>query len=242
MSRTPLVEAGPRLEARAAAERQGRWRSRVRRTGIALGVVVPLAVLAWVLLGSPLLAVRTVEVVGEHRLRAAEVVGAADVRAGTPLARVDTAAVVRRVEQLAPVAHVSVTRAWPHTLTITVVERVPVVALAQDGTYGLLDRDGVEVARVASAPRGLYRLTSSSPDATAAALAVLDHLPRSITGRLGSLRAPSPDQVTLVLRDRRQVLWGGPEDGATKASAVLALLRLPGTVYDVSAPGVASRR
>jgi cell division protein FtsQ len=56
------------------------------------------------------------------------------------------------------------------------------------------------------------------------------------------VRAPSPEQVTLVLRDGRQVLWGGPVDGATKASAVLALIGMPGHVYDVSAPGVVTTR
>ncbi len=242
MSRTPLVEAGPRLRARAEAERSVRRHARLRRAGLGLAVAVPLALLGWLLLSSSVLAVRTVAVTGESRLPAAQVVAAAQVSPGTPLARVDIAAVVRRVERLAPVARAEVTRSWPHTLRITVIERVPVVALEGGGGFGLLDADGVEVARSATPPRGLFRLRSGSHEATASALAVLRDLPADITGRLGVLRAPTSEQVTLVLRDNRTILWGGPTDAATKASAVLALLRLPGTVYDVSAPGVVSRR
>ena len=86
------------------------------------------------------------------------------------------------------------------------------------------------------------KLESASTQATSAALRVLLGLPHALAGRLGELRAPTPEQVTLVLTDGRTVLWGGPVDGPTKASAVLALLHLPGTVFDVSAPGVATRR
>ena len=91
-------------------------------------------------------------------------------------------------------------------------------------------------------PRGVVPLVSSSPPATAAALAVLRSLPPALRARLGSVSATSAEQVTLLLADHRQVLWGGASDEATKAAAVMALLRMPGTVFDVSAKGVVTRR
>lgn len=243
MSRPPrVVPAGPRLAAKAAAQRRERRRELLRRARLVGAVVLPLVLTGWVVLASSLLAVKRVVVAGETRLSESQIARAAGIAPGTPLARVDTGAVARRVKALGPIASVTVSRRWPHALRVTVVERVPVVAVPHGKSLQLLDLHGVEVAEAATAPRGVYRLETTSPEATRAALAVLRTLPHGIAGRLGSLKATSPEQVTLVLRDGRQILWGGPADSAAKAAAVLALLRMPGTVFDVSAPGVATRR
>ena len=247
MSRPPrVVSATPRLAAQAREQRRERRRVLLRRAGWVAAGVLPLLLLAWVLLGSSMLAVDRVVVAGEKRLTAQQVEAAVDVAKGTPLARVDTAAVARRVRALGPVDAVSVTRSWPSVLRITVVERVPVVGVAREGKLALLDDHGVEVDRVAALPRGVFRLTVPSGDAevpsTRAALAVLQQLPKPLRDKLGSLRASSPEQVSLVLRDGRVVVWGSPADSAAKAAAVAALLRMPGRVYDVSSPGVVTRR
>lgn len=243
MSRQPrVVPAGPRLAARAAQERRGRRSVLLRRTGIAAAVLLPLLLLGWVVLASSLLAVDKVVVTGAVRLSEAEVIEAAGVRPGTPLARVDTGSVQRRVGALGAVRSVTVSRRWPDAVTVVVVERVPVVAVPHGRSLQLLDISGVQIAEVARIPRGVYRLETTSPAATKAALTVLHGLPRGIAGRLGSLRATSPEQVILVLRDGRQILWGGPVEAASKAAAVLALIRMPGTVFDVSSPGVVTRR
>jgi len=205
-------------------------------------VCLPLVVLGWVVLASSLLAVQRIVITGESRLSASQISQAVGVKEGTPLARVDTAAVTRRVRALAAVGSVTVSRGWPHALRVTVVERVPVVAVRHGSTWQLLDYSGTAVADVPVVPRGLFRLEAASPEATRAALTVLHGLPRGIAGRLGSLRATSPEQVTLVLRDGRRIVWGGPVNGAAKATAVLVLIRMPGTIFDVSAPGVVTRR
>jgi cell division protein FtsQ len=214
----------------------------LRRTGwVALGCL-PFAAAAWVLLGSQLLAVQKVSITGTGRVSVAQVRSLVDVAPGTPLARVDTGAVAARLRTLAPVASVSVSRRWPHELRISIVERV-VVAAKREGTgFVLLDGGGVRVATATAVPRGVVVLVSSSPAATTAALEVLRSLPAALRARLGSLQAPSAEQVTLLLADHRQVLWGGATDNAVKAAAVAVLLRMPGTVFDVSAKGVATRR
>ncbi len=45
------------------------------------------------------------------------------------------------------------------------------------------------------------------------------------------------DQITLVLRDGRQVLWGSAEESDAKARVLVALLKEPAASYDVSVPG-----
>ena len=195
---------------------------------------------------SPLLAVRTVAVSGTTRLSPEQVRAAADVVRGTPLARVDAAAVVRRVETLRAVAEVRVIRAWPSTLKLQVTERTPVVGVVTSSGVTLVDAAGMPFAVAPTLPAGVVRLQVAHPgpsdSTTRAALAVLASLPEPMRGRVRIVRAASPSSVTLVLRDGRRVLWGGVDDTALKAQAAEALLKMPGTVYDVSRPGVVTRR
>ena len=243
MSKLPrVVSAGPRLAERAASERRARRSSRLRRAGLVGAVLAPLALLGWVLLGSPLLDVEKVVVTGQSRLSEAQIADAAAVLDGTPLARVDTAAVKKRVGALAPVESVTVSRSWPDTIKVSVVERIPVLGVKDPAGVTLLDRSGAEIATVDRLPSGVLRLETGSDAATRAALSVVTGLPRNIAGRLTAVKAPTAEQVSLVLRDGRQVLWGGAVDGSTKAAAVMALLGKPGTFFDVSAPGVVTTR
>ena len=101
----------------------------------------------WALLGSRLLVVRSISVTGTHLVTRAQVLAAADVSLGTPLMRVNTAQVVRRVEAIRQVASASVTKDWPDHLAITIRERVPVVAVRMaGGGYDLVDRSGSSCA------------------------------------------------------------------------------------------------
>lgn len=247
MTRRPsVVHAAPRLAAKAQAERSVRRRRWAGRGGLALAVLLPLAVLGWVLLASPLLTVRAIEVRGTALLTPAQVRVAADVSAGTPLARVDADEVVRRVRALKPVADVTVGRSWPRTLTIRVVERRPVAALLDRSGITLVDADGVPFAPATAIPPGTVRLQVPNPGAadptTRSALKVLADLPPPLRTPLRIVRAASPSSVTLVLRDGRQVLWGGVGDTDQKVQAAVALLRMPGRVFDVSRPAVVTRR
>lgn len=239
-----VVLATPGLAARAAAERQDRSRRLMRRTCGGFAVVALLALLAWLLLGSSLLAVREVAVTGVSRLSAAQVRTVAGVQVGTPLARVDLAGVTVRVRSLSPVAEVRISRRWPHELRITVVERAAVAAVADGSRVLLLDATGTVIGPAAVLPRGLTRLRVPTPSgpATVAALGVLRGLPAPLRAQLAVVSAMTSDQVELLLRDGRRVVWGSPVAGAEKAAATLALLRLPGRTFDVSSPGVVTRR
>lgn len=245
-ARPPVVPAGPKLAARARVASRDRRTTLVRRTGLALAGVVPLALLGWLLLSSSWFAVRQVSVSGESRLTGQQVLAAAGVVPGTPLARLDTAAIAGRVRRLAPVAAVSVTRDWPHGVRLRVTERQAVAGVLQGSAITLLDARGVAFASGGSFPPGVVTLAVAQPGpgdpSTRAALAVLDVLPAALRSQLRSLSAASPEQVQLLLRDGRTVVWGGAEGAAQKVPAVVALLTLPGTVFDVSAPGVVTRR
>lgn len=241
-----VAPAGPRLAARAKAERslrRRRWRGRLLR---GLLLALPLAGLAWLLLASPVLAVDRVQVTGTERLTPAQVVEVAGVEPGTPLARTDVSGAAERVRSLEPVADVRVRRGWPSTVRVHVTERVAVAGVPRGDAVLLVDADGVGFAIEPGLPDGLPRVEVAAPatddPATRAALRVLLDLPPDLAGQVAVVRASTPSDVAFVLDDGRTVVWGAPGDTATKASAVAALLTKPGKVYDVSAPGVAVRR
>jgi cell division protein FtsQ len=217
-----------------------------------LGVI---AGVAWVLFDSQLLAVRSVAVTGARLVPASEVVAAANVPPGTPLARVNVAQVTQRVDAIRQVSSATVTKDWPDALTITIRERTPAVAVRMTGGgYDLVDPAGVIVRWAADKPAALpLYLTSVSGSAlrgdpgVATAAAVLAELPSWLRRSIASLTAGTAggsgqDQVTLYLRDGKTVLWGGTDQAAEKERELAILIRDPARYYDVSAPGTVVTR
>jgi cell division protein FtsQ len=207
-------------------------------------IVAILAGAAWALLGSSLLVVRHVVVSGNRLVPAAEVRRAAKIPAGQPLARVNTGAAVRRIEQIPAVLSATVGRSWPDTIVITVRERTPQLAVAANGGYDLVDQHGVTVRWAAAKPAGMPLLTAppavlrGSPEVGAAAL-VLRQLPPTLRQRILSISAASATAVTLHLRRGITVLWGAPSQAGEKAAELGLLLRTHARFYDVSDPGTA---
>jgi cell division protein FtsQ len=224
-------------------------RRRVAALLIGLVLLVGLGLGARVLLyDAGLLDVEEVRVAGAAAVPEADVRAAAAVAPGGPLAAVDTAAVATRVARLPPVESVQVDRSWPHTVTVTITERVPVAAVTTPQGPALVDRTGV-VYRGAGPP-DLPHLTTaprSGDPATVAAVAVLASLPDALRTQVASAGATvavpgAPGQVTLVMAGGEQVLWGDPERATEKAAALSALLTQPGTVYDVTSPDLPTIR
>ena len=222
------------------AER-GRVRRRTRL--VVLATVVTLALLAgaagWLVLGSSVLGARTVEVVGESRLTADDVVAQADVPAGRPLARLDTGAIADRVAGLAPVLRVSVDRDFPSTVRITVVERTAAAVKARGSGWVLVDRSGVAFDTVDKRPRGLPKISApvdEGPAALRATLDVLEALTPTVRDQVREVRAAGLEQVTLQLRRGRTVEWGSAERSDRKAAVLAVLLSRKAKVYDVTAP------
>jgi cell division protein FtsQ len=217
----------------------------VGRAGVVLAVVV---LLAWLLWGSPVLGVHRIQVDGAGSLTSAEVVDVAGIAEGTPLLRVDVDAAEARVARLPQVASVEVTRGWPRSVVITVVERVPVAVVEDDGTRSLVDADGVLFDTVTGdPPPGVVPLdvvhAGPGDRVTRAALSALVALPEQVRADVAVASATTPEDVTLTLADGTTVLWGSAEDVDDKAEVLVALLGQldsgaldPADEIDVSAP------
>ena len=210
----------------------------------AVAVMAIVVVAAWALLGSSLLVVRSVAVTGGAGVPTAEVLRAAGIAAGTPLVRVDTAAVARRVEQINQVQSAQVAVHWPDSVVITIRPRTPALAVAAGGGFDLVDRFGVVVSHVAARPAGMPLLdTTAAPaslrgsPAVGAAVTVLAGLPQRIRVLVRSVAAPSSDAVTLDLRGGVTVMWGGTGRAAAKAEELQILMPSRAKSYNVSDPG-----
>jgi cell division protein FtsQ len=210
-----------------------------------LAVVGLIGGAAWAVLGSRLLAVRSVMVTGTHLVSEAEVLKVAGIRLGTPLIRVNTSQIAGRVVTIRQVQSVQVTRSWPDRVLIAIRERTPALAVsAPGGGFDLVDPDGVTVLWAARRPARLplYVTTEAvgsllgDPDVAAAA-AVAAELPAQLRHSLASITAPNPDQVTLNLSNGITILWGSASDASAKAKELDLLMRTHARYYDVSAPG-----
>jgi len=253
----------PRIAARRAlvqAEEAEASSRGSRRLSVVAIVAVVLAVAGAGVLLSPLMSVRTLEVVGADRTSATAVRAASGLASGPPMVRIDQARVRSRIAALPWVGVVRLQRRWPSTVVVTVEERHPVaVAPCQAGAASscLVDASGRVLAAATSAPTiaaGLPRLAGTPPAGEpgtmlpgsargplAVAVALPDALRPLVLGVRGDgievtldLRAPgrdvSPPVVRLGAANRIP-------DKLTAAATVLARTSVNGVaVLDVRVP------
>ncbi|PRH79081.1 cell division protein FtsQ, partial [Streptomyces solincola] len=205
---------------------------------------------AWVLYGSSWLRVEATAVTGVRVLTPAQVEAAADVPEGAPLASVDTDAIARRLsEKLPRIETVDVSRSWPGTVELSVVERRPVLLAAERGGYTEIDATGTRYANVKRPPAGVPLLVVKpaasaslrrfgAEELTLSAVTVAGDLPRGPARETRRLTVVSYDSVTLELSRGRSVMWGSAENGAAKSRALTALMKAEprAKTFDVSAP------
>jgi cell division protein FtsQ len=232
--RPRTIDASVRL----AARRRQRLR---RRILVVAGVVVSLALVAgvlWVVFVSSAFAVTTVSVTGTSVLTADEVTAAAQVPLGTPMARLNTKAIVSRVTQLKAVASVTVTPSLPHRVTIAVKERTAVYAVSSSSGFDLVDAAGVPFTSVADAPKGLVvaSITGDDQRLRRDVATVVAAMPQALRDRAVLITAETPDSILIELSGGAEVVWGSADSSAQKAQVIAALLSVKASVYDVSSP------
>lgn len=232
-----LASSATRFRDRALARRRRPWR---RAAGWATALAV-VGSAGWVGGWTGVLGVREVRVSGVTGAEARAVRGLVTVPAGTPLARVDTAAVEAAVRERVTVAEVSVRRAWPQALEVDVVPRsAAIVVRNPQGRLQVVDATGVAFGVVRKAPAGVpvVQATGSramTPEAMHAALAFLEALPEDLESKVTAVTVSSANLVTFRMGARR-VVWGGEDAGEQKTRVLRALLTTKAEVIDVSAP------
>ncbi|AEA25008.1 Polypeptide-transport-associated domain protein FtsQ-type [Pseudonocardia dioxanivorans CB1190] len=233
----------------------------LRRRRIALLVVVLVLLgglatgVAYLLYGSGLADVEDVTVQGTLAVDRQQVLDAAAIPTGGPLVGVDTSDAEKRIAALPGVAAVSVDRDWPHTIAITVTERVAVMLADTPKGLMLVDKTGLPYEVAPEVPPALPRLdvgiagTVAPGDVqTTAGLDVLAALSDAVRGQVQTITVTPPastgaqPRIELALSDGRRVVWGTPDNGPRKAAVLAALLTEKGTVYDVASPDLPTIR
>ena len=239
----PAGSAGPAGPAKPAWRH---WRDRWKAAFFGLAAVALVAGVAWALLGSSFFVVRSVRTIGGGGIPRSQVLKAAAITLGTPLIRVDTGAVARRVERITQVQVARVTRSWPDAVVIWTKRRTAVFAVPDGYGFDLMDPFGV-VLGSAARPAGLVVLRSPGGPpgalrgnpAVRAAGTVVQGLPAWLRHRVTAVRASGTAGVTLFLRGGVTVVWGGTGRAADKAREMAILLRSGASYYDVSDPATA---
>ncbi len=232
-----LPSSRARFDARAARVRRRPW-------VLSALLAVVLAVVAggvWLVELSPVLVARTVRVEGVPTGDVAGIVGRAGVPIGTPLAKVNTLVIARRVILTASLAKVTVSRSWPSTVLISATPRVPVLAVKNpQGQVKVVDSQGVAYATVTSPPKGVPLINTvedpSSLESMRAAMSVLGALSSGQRDKVTRVTVLGPNMVTLKLGEVT-VVWGGASQPELKVKVMTALLRQKHVkTIDVSAP------
>lgn len=221
-----------------------RWLS-WRYLAAVVGLVAVVATAVWFVFFSTRLQVHRVEVSGNEVLTDDAVLQVAQVPTGEQLALVDLERAGNRVGALAEVLSVDVVRNWPDAVEIRVVERTAVAVVELGGRLRGLDAEGVVFRDFERVPPGTPRVRATSTtdsDALREAAAVVASLPEDLVTRVDHVEVETMDQITLVLRNGRRVLWGSAEDSEQKAQVLMVLLEEKGRVFDVSVPGSPTAR
>jgi cell division protein FtsQ len=193
--------------------------------------------------------VEGVTVTGAATVPVREILAAADVQLGRPLVAADTSGIAARVAKLPGVASVQVGRSWPHTLTIEIVERVPVATAQTPQGTELVDGSGVVYTGPMrpGLPRLSFGAVGPNDASTVAALAALAALPEQLRAQVLTVDVSvagegAGGQVMFGLTENRQVRWGTADRAADKAAVLAPLLTQPGKVYDVTSPDLPTIR
>jgi cell division protein FtsQ len=259
----PQVPVGPDLPPELALHRPGSGRRRRlwRRLRVPVAILAVLAILAgatWLVAFSPVLATRSVSVEGTVTLTPAQVLAAAKVPLGVPLARLDTTAIADRVAALAPVRSVSVTRHLPNSVEVRVTERTAAALIVGDtGIVQLVDTTGDLFPPPGAVPTDLPVVVDSGVAldvaAVQSAVTVLDALPPAISAEVTAVVVTDDDAVLLDLAitgatsgatgsrrtpaEQTVVKWGTAAQTPLKTRVLAALLKVTHDPWlDVSAP------
>lgn len=183
---------------------------------------------------SPLLDVDRVHIAGASATGRDEVLAAAGLHGRRLMVDVRERVAARRLEALPWVQQATVTRRWPSTVEVSILERTPVAALpAGEEAWALADATGRVLDVTPERPADLVMVRTDAPvgdpgtvlDAgTARAVKLVATLDAPLEERVRELRVAS-GQVDLLIEPRPVLVRFGPAaDVPAKLQALVTLL------------------
>ena len=209
-------------------------------------LVVVIAVLAYFLGWSSIFSVKKVEIAGAPTTAVqAEIENRSQIEVGQQLARVNPQSVARRIEKLAWVKDVAISRNWlSGVVAIEISPREPLAFFNSDQVPGqTIDEEGELFSLPGYANPDLALISAKSPDSALKANELFTALPEKFRRSITLMMATSTNTFTLnsTLEGRDiRIRWGDSQDMALKISVINSLLKLPENkqikMIDVVAP------
>ena len=169
---------------------------------------------------------------------------ASGVPKGANLARLDAREAAQGVAEIPWVESATVSRAFPSTVHIEIVEHEAVAFVRDGDSTVLVDNHGKEFVE-AEAPPEAVEITghtdSGSPEMQAAVDAVAA-LPAPIREKVSALEVKDRYSLTFRTKDNKTIFWGASEDNKNKAIAFEDVLKLEGESWNISNPSLVTRR
>jgi cell division protein FtsQ len=232
VDRPSTAPIDPRIRARRIAVRRDEGRRRLHRL-TALGVILAVGVASVLVTRSPLLDVDRVAVSGAAHTSPDAVRTATGIRRHSPMTDLDLGRARDGVLLLPWVKTVSISKQWPGTVKVSVVERNAVAAApATAGGYVLVDAEGRLLEAVPAPPAGVAVLVDVAPAGAAggvldpsagATLAVARALPKELVPQVAGVVATA-DGVALRLAVGGTVRLGATDGLGPKLLAVATFL------------------
>ena len=145
----------------------------------------------------------------------------------------------RTVTTMPAIEAATVTRSWPNTITVSVIERQPVSRCLAAGrlSRGRQARSRLSDAADAAAEGRARRVNPGDEPLLGEIAIVATAMPEKLSRKVELITASSRDSIMLLLGSGRTVAWGSSTDSELKAQVVMALLkRKPQSSIDVSSP------
>lgn len=191
---------------------------------------------------SEVFGLQKISVQGSKIVGSAEIIRAAAIPLGTPLAQINTDEVMKNLRVFPSIGYVEVRRVWPSEIVLAITERSPVATMSMNGKWRFIDSSGVIYGETSRIPEGLIPVTAESSSARIAVAKVIGSLPASIKRQVLTISASSQDSVELTLTGSREVFWGSATQSNRKVDVLTVLLTKRASYYDVSAPNFPTTR
>ncbi len=236
-----------RFRSRRIAVRREEGRRRLRWFTI-VGLVVGVGVIILLLLTSPILSVRKVDVEGVVYADTDLISSIVESVKGEPILTVDLDAAEKKLLAIPWVRQARVSMHLPARVTIEVVERSPIAFFRSvDGFNRVIDRDGRVLDVIEGDPTDYTRIIGTGPNISAGqtveqpflgSAELINALPADLRARLLSVSVSPEGEVSLALTNDVEVLFGRPDDFQVKLVGVVNEIKRQGTnryaVIDVS--------
>ena len=246
-SRNPSDNGASRFRLRRIAVRREEGRRRLRWFTV-LGLGVAGIILVLLLLTSPLLSVRKVEVEGVVYANPELVASIVDSIDGEPILTVDLDAAEEKLLMIPWVRQARVSMHLPSRVTIEVVERAPIAFFRSvDGFNRVIDRDGRVLDVIEGDPVDFTPIIGTGPNLSAGqnteqpflgAAELINALPSELRSRLLTVTVSPEGEVSLALTNDVEVLFGRPDDFQAKLVGVVNEIKRQGSrryaIIDVS--------